>query len=43
MVAEGVETETEHKHLVDLEVAYGQGYLYRKTKALMWAVSALST
>lgn len=43
VIAEGVETETEHKHLLDLEVPYGQGYLYGKPQPIIWALRALSS
>lgn len=41
VIAEGVETEVEHQTLLDLDVPYGQGYLYGKPEPLEWATRVL--
>jgi EAL domain-containing protein (putative c-di-GMP-specific phosphodiesterase class I)/signal transduction histidine kinase len=43
VIAEGVETETEHKQLLELGVKFGQGYLYGKPEPLEWSARVLST
>lgn len=43
VIAEGVETEMEHKQLMRLGVRFGQGYLYGKPEPLEWSARVLST
>lgn len=43
VIAEGVETETEHEQLLELGVEFGQGYLYGKPEPLEWSTRVLST